>query len=190
MGSGKDEVGNILGLSGWSRVALADPIKDAVLAVNPIVNISNSGDSVVQVRVSDLVDASGWDDAKRNTEVRRLLQRFGTDFVRNVIGPDIWVTIARAKIIHFMNVLKTNVVVTDVRFENEADMVTSMGGKVYWVMRPGTSISQHASESTITPGSSCISGVIDNSGNLGDLVGSVYRKILSPSAMAERPTSL
>jgi len=74
-GSGKDEVAKVLvDLYGYKRIAFADAIRDALYELNPLVSD--------RIRVADLVDEYGWDFAKKNFEVRRLLQVFGTEVGR------------------------------------------------------------------------------------------------------------
>ena len=64
--SGKDTVANYLvEHHGYTRVAFADAIRDALYELNPY--IANN------LRVAEVVDDYGWDIAKTNPEVRRLL---------------------------------------------------------------------------------------------------------------------
>lgn len=71
---------------------------------------------------------------------REVMQLFGTDAVR-AIWPSAWVEA-------FLR--RTNagdkVVVTDCRFENEAEAIRSLGGKILRIERPGVGCDDHASE--------------------------------------------
>ncbi len=70
--SGKDTVAELLCLNyGFKRIAFADAIREGVVRLNPMLDDG--------IRVADLVEDYGWDVAKGNTEVRRLLQVFGTE---------------------------------------------------------------------------------------------------------------
>lgn len=63
-----------------------------------------------------------------STEVRRLLQWWGTDF-RRAEDEDHWVNITAGEIEDIERENETDVVVvTDIRFGNEADMIRSFGG--------------------------------------------------------------
>lgn len=129
-GSGKDTLGKILVEEhGFTRVGLADAVKDAVYALNPIVEVevdaypyeSCCGSEVDietdEIRIQRLVDSLGWDWAKNNVpEARRLLDAMGTKVGREMFGADSWIKVAHDRIKR----TKGNVVVTDVRFPNES----------------------------------------------------------------------
>lgn len=127
------------------KVSFSEPVKEAALAVDPIV-VRNRGDYFDgYVRLSDLVREEGWETAKGHTEVRRFLQRFGTESIR-AIDPGFWVR-------HGMEKASRNVfagfpvVITDVRFQNEARAITRAGGKLIRIERPGSDDGDtHASE--------------------------------------------
>lgn len=122
--SGKDSFAERLtGAHGFTRVAFADPMRELALALDPLISEG--------WRLSELVDAFGWEGAKENPEVRRTLQRLGTEGGRKVLGENIWVdtamTTARA--------IGGPVVFTDVRFPNEAEAVKRAGGVVVRIER-------------------------------------------------------
>lgn len=79
------------------------------------------------------------------TTPRELLQYVGTDVVRNQVDVNGWVEIARRKIQDWFS-RGVNVVVTDVRFPNEADVVTKLGGKLVKINRDTLSDDNHESE--------------------------------------------
>lgn len=141
-GSGKDAAAEALVAVGWTRVAFADPVRQMALAIDPLIpcHVSRSG------HLSAFVAAVGWTEAKRHPEVRRLLQRIGTEAVRDLLGQDVWVTLARRKIA----AAGTSVVVTDVRFPNEAALIRSHGGALLRVTRPGVSaVNGHVSDQSV-----------------------------------------
>lgn len=75
---------------------------------------------------------------------RVCLQTLGTEWGRK-INPDIWINLARES----MNPLFP-AIFDDVRFDNEAKMITEMGGEIWKVTRVGHEINdQHVSESGI-----------------------------------------
>lgn len=143
--SGKDTAANILTQNGWKRVAYADPLRHLAYRSNPIVQ-AYTGNGAAHIRLADLVDREGWDQAKQHPDVRLYLQRLGTDGVRDVIGPTTWLNLAEQRI---QQLHPKDVVVTDVRFPNEADLIRRLGGTIIRIIRPGhqTVKNRHPSES-------------------------------------------
>ena len=130
-GSGKDTAADALEADGWGRVALADPMRELLLKIDPIV----SG-----VRLSAMVAEIGWSRAKREyPEVRRLLIATG-EGARKVLGADCWIKAAKLTDSWVQNY---QIVVTDVRPHDgdnltiEADWIHEEGGIVVRVERPG-----------------------------------------------------
>jgi hypothetical protein len=134
--SGKDTVANILVREyGYERIAFADPIKDLLYKINP-----RSGDRHLQ----QWIDINGWEVAKRVPEVRQMLQDLGVG-ARELFGENFWIDLALAKAKQ-----EHRVVITDVRFKNEAQMITIAGGQLWRVHRPHTGpVNDHISESEL-----------------------------------------
>jgi hypothetical protein len=128
------------------------------------------------VRLSGEV-GRGWDSAKRDPEVRRLLQRMGTEAGRNIHGEDCWIRIAKRKV----DEAPGNVVITDVRFANEAQAIRSWGGKVIRIERPNVGpVNGHASEAlAFEP-----DAVIENSGTIEELHDQVRELVRDMEAVA------
>jgi hypothetical protein len=155
--SGKDTLASILVEKyGYSRVAFADKIRDFLYGINPLVACSPTG------YLRDLVNLVGWDKAKQEPQVRRLLQDLGIS-ARELIDENIWVTTA------LRHVGKDErVVVTDVRFENEAMMIKLMGGQLWRVRRPGVeAVNSHVSETQLDGYK--VDQIFVNSGSIQDL---------------------
>jgi hypothetical protein len=79
---------------------------------------------------------------------RFAMQRLGTEWGRNTIGPDIWLRAAehRIKQLHSQ---WDNVVIDDVRFDNEALLIAELGGVVVRLHRQietEPTVAAHASE--------------------------------------------
>jgi hypothetical protein len=130
--AGKDTLGRVLvERYGFTRVAFADPVREMALAIDPIVtldthNIDDQCHPDRIIRLSHIVGERGWDDAKKYyPEVRRLLQRIGTDAVR-AHSPDFWRDLAQIK----AKQIGGKIVFTDTRFPNEGNMVRANGGIV------------------------------------------------------------
>lgn len=159
--SGKDTVAKtLIEEYGYKRVGFADPIRDFVLKINPILHDGR--------RIGEWVKEFGWDITKAQTEARRLLQDTGM-VAREMFGEDFWVELAVS------NIEPTDkVVITDVRFKNEADMIRMMGGKIFRVTRPGVGpVNGHVSESDMDEYS--VDHVIVNDGGLDNLRDQVKR---------------
>jgi hypothetical protein len=163
--AGKDSVAGILvDHHGYRRVAFADKLRDVALAVNPVVDATCR--DVTQggpVYLSELVDALGWDEAKvAHYEVRRILQTLG-GAVRDHVDRWAWVKAALRDVD-----VDENVVISDVRYRNEARAITARGGLVVRVRRPGVeAVNGHASEHDLDYWP--FDHVIDNNGTLDDL---------------------
>jgi hypothetical protein len=89
--SGKDTfAARLVEAHGFTRIAFADPLKEAALALDPIVVSANSWDP--ERRLSDVVEAEGWEAAKEVPEVRRTLQNLGVA-IRG-LDEDFWLRVA------------------------------------------------------------------------------------------------
>ncbi len=155
--SGKDTVASVLVEKyGYSRIAFADKIRDFLYGINPMVACSPTG------YLQDLVNLVGWDTAKQEPQVRRLLQDLGIS-ARDLIDENIWVNAA------LNNVGKDErVVITDVRFENEAAMIKLMGGQLWRVKRTGIGpVNDHISESQMDGHK--VDQIFVNNGSIEDL---------------------
>ena len=147
---------------GFTRLAFADPMREGLLALDPLVTIdfdavgplreATSGVEIFHgaqtVRLATLVKHAGWEAAKGTREVRRLLQRFGTEAGREIHGEDVWVDATTRQV---EAVDGPGVVITDVRFPNEAERVTSLGGVTVRVVNPRVPVSDdaHPSETAL-----------------------------------------
>lgn len=135
--SGKDTAAAFLVEHGWTRVAFADKLRAFAAAVNPIVKTD-----VGYERLVDIIAYQGWDLAKQNPEIRRLLQVIGTDAGRVLLGQNVWVDAAMQGLSG-----TADVVFTDVRFPNEAAAILDRGGVMVRITRPGVrAVNSHISE--------------------------------------------
>jgi len=137
---GKDTVAAVLTRElGYSRVALADRMKELMLVLDPRVDIVHrvvrGVNEFDEVRLSKLVEHVGWEGAKEYAEVRRLLQVFGTEVGREGLGQDVWIE-ALAKGTKGFYGNERKIVIPDVRFTNEAEFIRRMHGEVWGVERP------------------------------------------------------
>ncbi|MEU3708981.1 hypothetical protein [Streptomyces catenulae] len=146
-GSGKDTAACCLVELGWRRKAFADPVRDMLYAVNPVLidPLSEAGTTTVATEV----DQHGWEYVKREfPEARGYLQRLGTEAGRQVLGAEVWVD----ALFRDYETWTEPVVVTDVRFPNEADAIRERGGLVVEIRRPSQALiegSDHISENAL-----------------------------------------
>lgn len=116
---GKDTIANLLVAEyGYTRIAFADALKSMALVLDPII------DYMADVRMAHYVETVGWEEAKKNPEVRRFLQVLGTEAVRGHLGADSWVN---ALDLAWGKLGSPRLVIPDVRFPNEAEYVKKRG---------------------------------------------------------------
>lgn len=136
--SGKDTFADKLVRDhGYTRVALADPLREAALGLNPLVgrpSIPGNLSPTHELRLVDVVEALGWEKAKDTVpEVRRTLQRLGTESIR-ALDDRFWIRTAFQRIDALREEGKP-VVVTDVRYPNEADAIREATGYLVRIVR-------------------------------------------------------
>jgi hypothetical protein len=143
--SGKDEAAKVLvEEGGFVRVAFADAVRECLLALDPHIQLGPNS----FVGLSSYVYLWGWDKAKQNPDVRRLLQRLGTEVVRDRIDSRAWADIGRSKVTDAIEQGRS-VVVTDVRFPNEVTALLFHEAPVLFVLvkRSGVGpVNDHSSE--------------------------------------------
>lgn len=145
--SGKDEAAKVLVEEfGFVRVAFADKLREMLYALNPLVSVWREWDGEPgAVYVQDVIDRYTWDGYKETMygdEVRRLLQRLGTEAGRQTLWDSIWIDAALTGLPE-----NAKVVVSDARFFNEFDAVRGRGGEVWRIERSGVGpANDHASE--------------------------------------------
>lgn len=130
--SGKDTVGKyFIKNYGFERLSLADPLKEACRHIFGFTNDQLHGDK------KEIVDTF-W-----QVTPRKIFQYVGTDLLRNKfsedfpsIGTDLWIKSLERKITNSLD-NGTKVVVTDLRFQNEIDMIKKLGGIVIRTNRNG-----------------------------------------------------
>lgn len=166
--SGKDTVADFLTIThGYTKMSFADPMRQALLTLNPRIDVSG--------RILDVqqgVEAHGWDGLKQHSDdIRPLLQRLGTDVGRDLFGENVWVDLALTSIPD-----GAKAVFADVRFPNEANAVTELGGRVWRIDRPGVQAANgHISEHALDGYE--YSSTITNAGTLPELYGHIEQAL-------------
>lgn len=134
-GCGKSTAADVLVEMGWTRVKFASPLKDMCRAL---------GLTEEQIEGAEKERPIDW----LGVTPRWIMQTLGTDWGRKLIHPDLWVNMAKARIEQTIG----NIVVDDCRFENEAQVIRDLGGKVVGIRRDGTaSVGDHESEDGVAP---------------------------------------
>lgn len=168
-GSGKDTVSDyILEKFNFEKMILAEPLKNACK------ELFNFSDEQLYGNLKETIDPQ-W-----GVSPRKVLQWLGTDVIRNRINelnPDIgnnfWIMLLKIKYLKKLNNNKNiKVIVSDVRFQNEIDIIHQLGGRVIKLTRPSiNNTDAHESEKNIDN----LKGDIDiiNDGTLDEL----YKKV-------------
>lgn len=171
--SGKDTAGTFLLVEhGYQRVAFADPLKQAAMTIFGFTEQQCYGTEQDKETV----------DPRWGFSPRYAMQKLGEE-MRNIFGKEVWVKSAEAKAHQFMS-KKLGVVITDVRYPNEAEMIRRNGGIVVRIDRPdlGPLTDMHPSETSMEGFE--YDEVILNDGTIQDLYGKI-NKILMEYATAE-----
>jgi len=137
-GSGKDTVAHKIiyadNGNNWKKIAFADSLKDAIAALFGWNRPLLEGDSPESREWREKVD-SYWSRELgiEDFTPRMALQMIGTEVIRNHFNENFWVKAVKRKILN----TTSHIIITDVRFKNEAELIKSMGGKIIHVIRGG-----------------------------------------------------
>ena len=139
--AGKDSIANILVEKyGYERRAFADLMKKMAYAQDPL--LEGVRDQGTHITLAHWVDYHGWEKAKEHPEVRRTLQRLGTQVGRDLFGESFWIDQVTKDL-----TIESKVVFSDVRFPNEFEAIKGLGGQIWRVERPGIkAANDHVSE--------------------------------------------
>lgn len=170
-GSGKDTVASMLCITqGFVQIALADPLRAGLTAMFGVTD-EQLADRTLKEQPIDWIGQSP----------RGLLQTLGTEWGRHHVASDIWLRVAEQRIAALRRsppcLHIAGVVVSDIRFGNEAAWIRAQGGEVWQILRPGAeglapATAAHESERGLLGDL-----VIFNSGTLDDLFDIVSERI-------------
>ena len=153
-GAGKDTLADYLvEQHGFVKVSFAAALKDGLCAI------------------------FGWDKSLLNDREwkervlpdigkspRQLMQTIGTEWGRECVHKDLWLILARTRIASSAQ----SVVLSDVRFDNEAQLIRELGGSVWHLKRSGiSSVAAHSSETPVGETEEDI--VVNNNGSVAEL---------------------
>lgn len=117
--SGKDHMALIAARYGFLPIPLANHFKISVLATGYLADGSRFMPDVRQL----------WETDK-DEEHRDAFQQEGTEWGRDVYGDDVWCRHAEAWMYYFALKGFRRFVLPDIRFQNEAEWIHGLGGKV------------------------------------------------------------
>lgn len=143
--NGKDTLGNFLiEKKGYKRIAFADALKDACKCIFGLT------DEQLYGNLKEVEDPF-W-----KTTPRKILQFVGTDLFRENlmkimpwIDKNIWIEVVKKKILDEIEIdPNVKIVVTDVRFDNEINLIKELHGLTLRVVRPdiNNNLDLHQSE--------------------------------------------
>lgn len=161
-GAGKDTVRQFLANDhGFTGLAVADPLRDMVMALL---------DHVYANHYATRRDLKEVDVPVIGASYRKLAQTLGTEWGRQTIRPSLWIDIAMHKVRLMWARGERRIVISDVRFPDEAEAIRSMGGVVWVVTRQDAApVREHVSEYMARTAESWADAVIRNNGTLEQL---------------------
>ncbi|VVM93373.1 hypothetical protein PS673_02906 [Pseudomonas fluorescens] len=159
--TGKTTAANHLAnVHGFQTYAFADPLREGLMNIFNLSPCDFDDDRKEQ--------PIGW----LGRSARELMQSMGTEWGRNMVHPELWLLLAEQNL-EFLGQAHdtaTGFVISDLRFENEADFVRKRGGIVIHVLRhDATEVNPHVSETGISIQDNDL--VLHNEGALDDLFG-------------------
>lgn len=137
-GAGKDTVADMLQLyhRPAAKLAFSDPLKEAC-------------SSIFGWHSTAMEDRHAKEeiDPRFGVSPRYAMQTLGTEWGRQIIGDDLWLTVMRKRLAEARREQYRMVVIPGVRFPNEVDLIHSFGGTVAWVENPTVEpVNPHVSE--------------------------------------------
>ena len=170
-GSGKDTVAALLQVHcGYNPMAFADALRGEVAAafgIDPALLIERATKEhpISALALHRCLDAnfeaaviaanfrSGAAtvvDTTAPRSPRQIMQWWGTEY-RRALEPGYWVRKAAQRIHYMHQTLGARlIVITDVRFDDEAELVRALGGQIWQIKRPGCEVGSTAHVSEVT----------------------------------------
>ena len=167
-------MGKLIGLAGLARSGKSETAKflkhkHHFLETSFAAPIRNCVANILGINLDTLEATKDTQQAGFDHTARTMMQTLGTEWGRNMVQEDLWLVSLQNRI-KYQRARSgaTDIVVSDVRFENEAQMVRDLGGTIWHIRRPEVLMdSTHASERGIVfyPGDQ----VLLNDGTIGAL---------------------
>ena len=162
-GNGKDTIANYLcSKYGYSAMACADILKKICSLIFDL------NDEQLNGNLKEVSDERWF-----GLTPRKILQFVGTDLFRNNMekldenfGKDIWILTLEKRIMNALNNDKI-IVISDIRFQNELDLIKKFNGTIIRVKREGLKSDNHESEINIS--NFIVDHDVKNNGSFDDL---------------------
>lgn len=135
-GSGKTTVAQMLQGQGFVRLRMAGILKDMLFALGLTID---EIDGPLKEQPCKLLDGK---------TPRWAMQSLGTEWGRDLISPNLWVNAMKQKVIN-QAVRGKYIVIDDIRFPNEVQMVQDLNGKMWRIARANVTAENHASENMV-----------------------------------------
>lgn len=158
--SGKSTAAAILKAHAFHEISFAEPIRDFTRL---LLNFTTDD---LEAKKEAPID---WLDG---VTPRRMMQTLGTEWGRQMIHPEIWIRVAMHEAKECLVEGCSDVVISDVRFVNEAKAIREAGGQIWRIYRdttepkPGEVLHPSEAEIVRIP----FDGFIANNGTLGELL--------------------
>lgn len=169
-GSGKDTVADhLVHRHGFRKYALATPLKHMCMEVYGLTQRQVFGTQADKAII----------DFRHGKSPRQLMQFLGTDVLRRYLGDDVWCRATERAILVHPSSPPSRVVISDIRFQNEADyfqgMADSHGGTftLIFVDRPGLDPGSHVSETECLTLTARRKYVVRNAGSVSELYAAI-----------------
>lgn len=158
-GTGKDTLAKIIVEEyGFAQYALAHPMKAAMCAAFDL-----------PMHVFEDRELKEQTIAWIGKSPRQLMQLFGTEFGRRLVRDEIWLMVAERRREWLASTdTCSGMVVSDIRFPDEAAWIRACGGLLIHLDRPGVeAVSAHSSENGVSMEDG--DALIQNNGSIDDL---------------------
>ena len=155
-GSGKSTVAGML--RSYKRLSFADPLRK--FSAQILSSLGYNGLACLKDKKEDKIVEIG-------VSPRQMMQTLGTEWGRSCVHPDLWIMVAAGAVEKQLK-RGRNVVIDDVRFPNEAEMIRRLGGELWLIDRPGVHYDgDHSSEGALAD--VLPDAVVHNSGTFSHL---------------------
>lgn len=173
-GVGKDTAAaHLRAAHSFRQIAFADPIRAMLQAALPL-----EPKDFEHGRKEEILPEIG-------KSPRQLMQSLGTEWGRNLVHPEIWVRLAEDTVLAEHVTLGRSLVISDVRMENEAEMIRRHGGVIVHLRRKAAArVAAHSSETGIAVYSS--DWTIHNDGRPEGLFSEIDQRVYAALSYAGR----
>lgn len=147
----------------YRELAYARPLKEAVGILFDFTH-----EQLYDAKEKEIVDER-WGKSPR-----QILQWLGTDVLRTQLDENFFLIHMKSKIEESFTHYGNAVVITDVRFDNEAKLIKELGGKIVKIVREEEKEDKEAHSSEKGVSMEFIDEIIINDGTIKDLHGKVH----------------